>query len=143
MSHLAAIFFLPMMFVAAWLAAAAAQTSTGPSHTFINYARADVDSVRFDGVGGLSGGGATSTFLFAYEPSARDEILDWMFKPDFAGSLDILKVPRCYALTRPHAITPIHGNKSMSLNQNNRWRLGRTTKLLMVVKAVICVPQPN
>lgn len=63
-----------------------------PPHTFINYTRTTIDSIRFDGVGGLSGGGATSTFLFAYEPSVRAKILDWMFKPDFAGSLDILKV---------------------------------------------------
>lgn len=48
--------------------------------------------VRFDGIGGLSGGGATSTFLMAYEEDARNAILDWMFKPDYAGSLDILKV---------------------------------------------------
>jgi galactosylceramidase len=49
-------------------------------------------SFQFDGIGGLSGGGATSTFLLAYEQEARDAMLDWMFKPDFAGSLDILKV---------------------------------------------------
>ena len=47
---------------------------------------------RFDGVGGLSGGGATSTFLMAYDDPIRSEIMDWMFKPGFAGSLDILKV---------------------------------------------------
>jgi len=28
----------------------------------------------------------------AYEEDARNAILDWMFKPDYAGSLDILKV---------------------------------------------------
>jgi len=70
-------------------------TSTALPHTLINHsatAANTANSIRFDGVGGLSGGGATSTFLFAYEPSARDEILDWMFKPNFAGSLDILKV---------------------------------------------------
>jgi hypothetical protein len=37
-------------------------------------------------------GGATSTFLEAYDPQVRDEILDWMFKPGFAASLGILKV---------------------------------------------------
>ena len=51
-----------------------------------------VPAFRFDGVGGLSGGGATSTFLMGYDPGARDEILDWMFKPGYAASLDILKV---------------------------------------------------
>jgi hypothetical protein len=47
---------------------------------------------RYDGVGGLSGGGATSTFLMAYAEPYRSEIMDWMFKPGFAASLDILKV---------------------------------------------------
>ena len=37
-------------------------------------------------------GGATSTFLMAYEEKPRGQILDWMFKPDYAASLDILKV---------------------------------------------------
>ena len=36
-------------------------------------------------------GGATSTFLMAYEEPYRAEILDWMFKPGFASALDILK----------------------------------------------------
>ena len=47
---------------------------------------------RFDGVGGLSGGGATSTFLMAYDEPYRSEIMDWMFKPGFAASLNLLKV---------------------------------------------------
>ena len=46
----------------------------------------------FDGVGGLSGGGATSTFLQAYKQPQRTQILDWMFKPGFGASLNILKV---------------------------------------------------
>ena len=47
---------------------------------------------RFDGIGGLSGGGATSTFLLAYKETQRSEIMDWMFKPGFGASLNILKV---------------------------------------------------
>ena len=47
---------------------------------------------RFDGIGGLSGGGATSTFLLAYKEPQRSEIIDWMFKPGFGASLNILKV---------------------------------------------------
>ena len=47
---------------------------------------------RFDGIGGLSGGGATSNFLFAYPEAAQTEMLDYLFKPNFAASLAILKV---------------------------------------------------
>ncbi|KAG7226212.1 hypothetical protein INR49_002906 [Caranx melampygus] len=46
----------------------------------------------FDGVGGLSGGGATSRLLVNYEEPYRSQILDFLFKPNFGASLHILKV---------------------------------------------------
>eukprot|EP00039_Didymoeca_costata_P010248 m.137625 g.137625 ORF g.137625 m.137625 type:complete len:925 (-) comp14756_c0_seq4:186-2960(-) len=46
---------------------------------------------EFFGVGGLSGG-ATSNFLFSYEDDIQNEILDLLFKPGYAASLNILKV---------------------------------------------------
>ena len=45
-----------------------------------------------DGVGGLSGGGATSVFLPSYDPAVRAQIYDYLFKPNFGASLQILKV---------------------------------------------------
>jgi galactosylceramidase len=47
---------------------------------------------RFDGIGGLSGGGATSRFLPDYLEPSRSQILDFLFKPGFGASLQILKV---------------------------------------------------
>ncbi|XP_045189116.2 galactocerebrosidase-like isoform X2 [Mercenaria mercenaria] len=47
---------------------------------------------RFDGIGGLSGGGATSKLLPGYPEHLRDQILDYLFKPNFGASLHILKV---------------------------------------------------
>uniref|UniRef100_A0A0B7AEQ2 galactosylceramidase n=1 Tax=Arion vulgaris TaxID=1028688 RepID=A0A0B7AEQ2_9EUPU len=46
----------------------------------------------FDGIGGLSGGGATSKLLVNYPQEQRDQILDYLFKPNFGASLQILKV---------------------------------------------------
>ncbi|XP_076834877.1 galactocerebrosidase [Brachyhypopomus gauderio] len=46
----------------------------------------------FDGVGGLSGGGATSRLLVNYDEPYRSQILDYLFKPNFGASLQILKV---------------------------------------------------
>ena len=46
----------------------------------------------FDGIGGLSGGGATSRLLVNYEEPYRSQILDFLFKPKFGASLHILKV---------------------------------------------------
>ncbi|XP_052772660.1 galactocerebrosidase-like [Mya arenaria] len=46
----------------------------------------------FDGIGGLSGGGATSKLLVNYPEPQRTQILDFLFKPNFGASLQILKV---------------------------------------------------
>uniref|UniRef100_A0A6Q2YLF7 Galactocerebrosidase n=1 Tax=Esox lucius TaxID=8010 RepID=A0A6Q2YLF7_ESOLU len=46
----------------------------------------------FDGIGGLSGGGATSRLLVDYAEPYRSQILDYLFKPQFGASLHILKV---------------------------------------------------
>jgi len=46
----------------------------------------------FDGIGGLSGGGATSVLLRDYPEPQRSQILDLLFKPNFGASLHILKV---------------------------------------------------
>ncbi|XP_069049074.1 galactocerebrosidase isoform X1 [Lepisosteus oculatus] len=46
----------------------------------------------FDGIGGLSGGGATSRLLVNYPEPYRGQILDYLFKPNFGASLHILKV---------------------------------------------------
>lgn len=46
----------------------------------------------FHGIGGLSGGGATSVLLRDYPEPQRSQILDYLFKPNFGASLQILKV---------------------------------------------------
>lgn len=46
---------------------------------------------RFDGVGGVSAG-ASTRLLIDYPEPARSEILDYLFKPNYGASLQILKV---------------------------------------------------
>lgn len=46
----------------------------------------------FDGIGGLSGGGATSRLLPSYSEEKQGEILDFLFKPNFGANLHIAKV---------------------------------------------------
>jgi galactosylceramidase len=41
----------------------------------------------FDGVGGVSGGGATSVLLLSYPEPQRSQILDFLFKPNFGASI--------------------------------------------------------
>ena len=45
-----------------------------------------------DGIGGLSGGGATSVLLPPYPEPQKSEILDFLFKPNYGASLHVLKV---------------------------------------------------
>jgi galactosylceramidase len=47
---------------------------------------------RFDGVGGLSGGGCSSRLLADYSTVWFNEIMDYLFLPGFGASLQILKV---------------------------------------------------
>ncbi|XP_063146260.1 galactocerebrosidase isoform X1 [Candoia aspera] len=47
---------------------------------------------QFDGIGAISGGGATSRLLVDYPEPYRSQILDYLFKPNFGASLHILKV---------------------------------------------------
>src|ERR1700678_2925408 len=46
----------------------------------------------FEGVGAVSGGGATSVLLKDYIEPQRSEILDVLFKPNFAASMQTLYV---------------------------------------------------
>jgi hypothetical protein len=47
---------------------------------------------RFDGIGAISGGGATSKLLVSYPEPQQSEVLDLLFKPAFGAALHILKV---------------------------------------------------
>merc|ERR1719174_2715191 len=46
----------------------------------------------FDGLGAISGGGATSRLLPDYAEPSRSQILDYLFKPNFGASIQMLKV---------------------------------------------------
>ena len=46
----------------------------------------------FDGVGAISGGGGNSRLLIDYPAPYRSQILDYLFKPHYGASLQILKV---------------------------------------------------
>lgn len=78
-----------MRFACALAVAFAAQCAFGTSYTIDDSA----GSTRFlDGIGGLSGGGATSVFLPSYPAQQQSEILDYLFLPNFGASLHMLKV---------------------------------------------------
>src|SRR5215469_17866174 len=46
----------------------------------------------FDGIGAISGGGGNTRLLIDYPEPYRSQILDYLFKPGYGASLQILKV---------------------------------------------------
>lgn len=79
-------------FAAAAVAVAVAQGSNAYTVSDAGCAPNPAACRTLHGVGGLSGGGATSVLLPGYSDAARSDILDFLFKPDFGAALQILKV---------------------------------------------------
>lgn len=71
----------------------ASATSSAPSAVY-TYPVTDAGGLGrpFLGIGAISGGGATSRLLLDYVEPARSQVLDYLFKPQFGASLQILKV---------------------------------------------------
>lgn len=75
---------------AAQLSAASADASKDLS-TVIHVDGTDGGRV-FGGVGAISGGGGNSRLLIDYPAAQRDQILDYLFKPGYGASLQVLKI---------------------------------------------------
>src|SRR5271165_560819 len=54
--------------------------------------KGDAGGKRFDGIGAVSGGGATSVLLKDFPEPQRSQILDLLFKPKFGASMSALLV---------------------------------------------------
>jgi len=69
--------------------AQAASAPTGSNRIELN---GTAGGDRFDGIGAVSGGGATSVLLKDYPAKQRSEVLDLLFKPQFGASISTLYV---------------------------------------------------
>ncbi len=67
-------------------------TSTALAATYAVTINGSSSGRQFNGVGGLSGGGGTSRLLYDYPAAQQSAILDYLFKPNYGASLQILKV---------------------------------------------------
>ena len=65
--------------------------TTGSVTTFIKVGAAGAGRT-FDGVGAISGGGGNSRLLIDYPVKQRNQILDYLFKPGYGASLQLLKL---------------------------------------------------
>ena len=84
----------------------------------------------FDGIGGLSGGGATTRLLVDYVSPQKEQILDILFKPNYAASLQILKVEigGDSQSTDGTESSQMHNNHTIDLDTGYEWWLMKEAK---------------
>ncbi|PAA62362.1 hypothetical protein BOX15_Mlig000813g1 [Macrostomum lignano] len=84
----------------------------------------------FYGIGAISGGGATSKLLQNYPQNQRDQILDYLFLPNFGASLHMLKVEIGGDSQSTEGTEASHMHHSWDLNYNRgyEWWLMKEAK---------------
>jgi galactosylceramidase len=80
---------------------------------------------RFDGIGAVSGGGATSVLLKDYPESQRSQILDLLFKPNFGASISALlvEVPGDGNSTQGSEPSHMHSRDDLNYSRGYEWWL--------------------
>jgi galactosylceramidase len=85
---------------------------------------------RFDGIGAVSGGGATSVLLKDYPEPQRSEILDLLFKPNFGASMSALfvEIPGDGNSTQGSELSHMHSRGDENYSRGYEWWLMREAK---------------
>ncbi|GEM_PF-776393 len=96
-----------------------AQLSVNPNTVDITVDGDDVGR-EFYGIGAKSQGGSTR-LLIDYPKEERDEILDYLFKPGYGASLDILKVGMGGGANATDGSEPSHMRTPDEVNCNRGW----------------------
>ena len=78
---------------------------------------------NFDGIGAVSGGGATSVLLKDYPEPQRSQILDFLFKPKFGASLSALlvEVPGDGNSTQGSEPSHMHSKNDENYSRGYEW----------------------
>ncbi|MFI0898948.1 ricin-type beta-trefoil lectin domain protein [Streptomyces sp. NPDC020983] len=103
------------------LLAAGGIVSTGasPAHAATSVTINGASGGRtFDGVGAISGGGGNSRLLIDYPEPQRGQILDYLFKPGYGASLQILKAEIGGDTNSTSGAEPSHQHTRSDLNCN-------------------------
>ena len=85
---------------------------------------------RFDGIGAVSGGGATSVLLKDYPEPQRSQVLDLLFKPKFGASMSALlvEVPGDANATQGAEPSHMHTKDDLNFSRGYEWWLMREAK---------------
>jgi galactosylceramidase len=92
--------------------------------------KGDAGGKRFDGIGAVSGGGATSVLLKDYPEPQRGQILDLLFKPKFGASMSALlvEVPGDGNATQGAEPSHMHTKDDLNFSRGYEWWLMREAK---------------
>jgi galactosylceramidase len=87
-------------------------------------------SRQFDGVGGVSGGGATSVLLKDYPEPQRSQILDFLFKPNFGASMSALfvEIGGDGNSTQGSELSHMHARNDENYSRGYEWWLMKEAK---------------
>lgn len=85
---------------------------------------------RFDGIGAVSAGGATSVLLKDYPEPQRSQVLDLLFKPKFGASMSALlvEVPGDGNSTQGAEPSHMHTRDDLNCSRGYEWWLMREAK---------------
>lgn len=100
----------------------------------------------FDGVGAISGGGATSRLLVDYPETQRTQILDLLFNRSFGASLHVLKVEvgGDMLTTDGSESTHMHNNHTLDpLAGYEWWLMGEASEAWARGGSLCCKPPPS
>ncbi|MGC9942693.1 MAG: galactosylceramidase [Verrucomicrobiota bacterium] len=90
----------------------------------------DAGGKRFDGIGAVSGGGATSVLLKDYPEPQRSQVLDLLFRPKFGASMSALlvEVPGDGNSTQGAEPSHMHTRDDLNYHRGYEWWLMREAK---------------
>jgi galactosylceramidase len=116
--------------VAAAAAAAAASLLLSASPVSSSFTLGGALGPRFDGIGAISGGGATSRFLMDYDTATQEAVYDILFEPNFGAALHIFKVEIGGEALSTEGSEPSHSRTPDDLNceRGYEWPLLRAAK---------------
>jgi len=84
----------------------------------------------FDGIGAISGGGGNSRLLIDYPEPQRSQILDYLFKPGYGASLQLLKIEIGGDTNSTDGAEPSHMHTASDLdcNRGYEWWLAEQAR---------------
>jgi galactosylceramidase len=107
-----------------------ANSSTDSIPTQVVQLKGDAGGKRFDGIGAVNGGGATSVLLKDYPEPQRSQILDLLYKPKFGASVSTLlvEIPGDGNSTQGSMPSHMHTRDDLNYSRGYTWWILREAR---------------